>query len=79
MEKIKNIKKSYDAKRIGLSIKDNILTIAIDADEKIFETCSLIRPISDKHAWKRMYFQILSVLQLSDLFNKTVLQQKILF
>ena len=73
MEKIKTIKKSYDAKRIGLSIKDNILTIAIDADERIFETCSLIRPISDKHAWKRMYFQILSVLQLSDLFNKTVL------
>ncbi len=73
MEKIKNIKKSYDAKRIGLSVKDNILTIAIDTDEKIFETCSLIRPIADKHAWKRMYFQILSVLQLSDLFNKTML------
>lgn len=69
MERILKVREAFKGKKIQFSFFDNMLFIAIDSSENMFETTSLFTPCSRKKLVDRAFEQFISVLNIADILE----------
>ena len=74
MERLNNIKVTFEANNISCAFYQNKLLIGIDTQKDLFSLCSLFKPVDDAKQYYQMFEEILSIIKLIDYFK---LDQKI--
>ncbi len=69
MERLKNLKLAFSAKKIDCTFYNSSLLIALHTNKDLFSICSLIKPLDDIEQYKIMNNELVSILKIIDYFK----------